>query len=184
VGSVDELDQLDTAWDMVILDLPSPSEPGGSGVEVISRLARTGYPLVISAWDRPPTLLSAIRAGARGCVSSQSDQATVTAAVHTVAHGGFYLCRSLVDGFYAQLSQPAHADPYGLARREVETLRWIVRGLTHAQIATKMGLSRATINTYAKRIRGKLNVSSTAELTRMAIELGYLTAERRDHPAA
>jgi DNA-binding CsgD family transcriptional regulator len=103
--------------------------------------------------------------------------------MRTVAHGGFYLCPRLVDGFYAQLRQPTHTDPYGLARREVETLRWIVRGLTHAQIATKMGLSRATVNTYATRIRDKLNVSSTAELTRIAIELGYLTTERRDHPS-
>jgi DNA-binding CsgD family transcriptional regulator len=46
-----------------------------------------------------------------------------------------------------------------------------------------MGLSQATVNTYAKRIRAKLKVGNKAELTRVAIELGYLGNERR-HVAA
>ena len=46
------------------------------------------------------------------------------------------------------------------------------------------GLSRATVNTYAKRIRTKLNVGNKAELTRMAIELGHLSDARPGHPAA
>ena len=37
-----------------------------------------------------------------------------------------------------------------------------------------MGLSQATVNTYAKRIRVKLHVTNKAELTRMAIELGHV----------
>jgi len=44
-----------------------------------------------------------------------------------------------------------------------------------------MGLSPATVNTYAKRIRGKLKVSNKAELTRIAIDLGHL-GDSRDQP--
>jgi FixJ family two-component response regulator len=43
-----------------------------------------------------------------------------------------------------------------LAPREIETVRWIAMGYTQAQIATRMGLSLATVNTYATRIRSKL----------------------------
>ena len=46
-----------------------------------------------------------------------------------------------------------------------------------------MGLSEATVNTYAKRIRSKLQVNNKAELTRAAIRLGYLDDDRR-HRAA
>jgi DNA-binding CsgD family transcriptional regulator len=62
-----------------------------------------------------------------------------------------------------------------LGRREVETLRWVARGLTHRQIGTRMGLTEETVNTYLKRIRAKLGVHNKALLTRRAIELGYLT---------
>ena len=56
-------------------------------------------------------------------------------------------------------------------------------GLTQGQIATRMGLSQATVNTYAKRIRAKLKVSNKAELTRIAIDLGH-PGEDHDHFAA
>ena len=71
------------------------------------------------------------------------------------------------------------ADLRGLGPREVETLRWIPHGLTHAEIARRMGLTLATVNTYAKRIRGKLKVGSRSDLTRIAIELSEFTIEHR-----
>ena len=95
----------------------------------------------------------------------------------------FHMCQ-LLDAFQAELDAVPLETPSGLAPREIETLQWIALGYTQSQIATRMGLSQATINTYAKRIRGKLNVGNKAELTRMAIELGYLSDERRRHRAA
>ncbi|GIJ46306.1 hypothetical protein Val02_31920 [Virgisporangium aliadipatigenens] len=67
-----------------------------------------------------------------------------------------------------------------LAPREVQTLQLIARGLTHAAAARELGLTEATVNTYVKRIRSKLHVGNKAELTRRAIELGYV----RPHSAA
>ena len=151
---------------------------------MIAGLARVGSPLVISSWDHPPGLLAAIRAGARGCVTWQSDHSIVDSALRTVAHGGFYLCPRLVDRFYEELSRPPQSDPNGLAPREIETLQLIAQGFTYAQIATMMGLSQATVDTYAKRIRNKLNVTDKAEITRIAVELGHLVEERFTKPAA
>ena len=51
--------------------------------------------------------------------------------------------------------------------------------MTHAEIGRRMGLTRVTVNTYAKRIRGKLKVGSRSDLTRIAIELSEFTLEHR-----
>ncbi|MFF4354818.1 response regulator transcription factor [Streptomyces sp. NPDC001530] len=59
-----------------------------------------------------------------------------------------------------------------LAPRERETLRHIAAGCTYLQAARQMGLSRHTVDAYLRRIRAKLNIGSTAELTRLAISLG------------
>ncbi|MER5669147.1 response regulator transcription factor [Streptomyces mirabilis] len=59
-----------------------------------------------------------------------------------------------------------------LAPRERETLRHIAAGRTYHQTARHMGLSTHTVNAYLRRIRAKLNITSTAELTRMALALG------------
>ncbi|MCX4404420.1 response regulator transcription factor [Streptomyces sp. NPDC059837] len=59
-----------------------------------------------------------------------------------------------------------------LAPREQETLRHIAAGRTYLQTARHMGLSKHTVDAYLRRIRAKLNINSTAELTRLAISLG------------
>jgi DNA-binding CsgD family transcriptional regulator len=59
-----------------------------------------------------------------------------------------------------------------LAPREREVLRHIAAGRTYLQTARHMGLSKHTVDAYLRRIRAKLNVNSTAELTRLAISLG------------
>ncbi|MFD9408131.1 response regulator transcription factor [Streptomyces sp. NPDC059989] len=59
-----------------------------------------------------------------------------------------------------------------LAPREQEALRHIAAGRTYLQTARTMGLSKHTVDAYLRRIRAKLNVHTTAELTRLAISLG------------
>ncbi|MER5183539.1 helix-turn-helix transcriptional regulator [Streptomyces sp. NPDC002896] len=59
-----------------------------------------------------------------------------------------------------------------LAPREQETLRHIAAGRTYLQTARHMGLSKHTVDAYLRRIRAKLGINSTAELTRLAISLG------------
>lgn len=57
----------------------------------------------------------------------------------------------------------------GLSERESQVLAQIARGLTHGQIATRLGISAHTVDTYVKRIRAKLGVGNKAELTRVAL---------------
>ncbi|MEW2299487.1 helix-turn-helix transcriptional regulator [Streptomyces sp. NPDC006655] len=59
-----------------------------------------------------------------------------------------------------------------LAPRERETLRHIAAGRTYLQAARQMGLSRHTVDAYLRRIRAKLDITTTAELTRLAVSLG------------
>ena len=179
VESVDELQAPAGAYDVVFLDLPLR---GQDAADAIGRAARIGSTLVCSTWDGHSTVLAAVRAGARGCVTRYTGQAVVRQAMQIIAAGGFCLCPGLVQRFQEDLTRPADTDTSGLAPREIETLRLIALGLTHTQIATRMGLSHATVNTYTKRIRAKLNVNNKAELTRMAIELGYVVQRR--HTAA
>jgi DNA-binding NarL/FixJ family response regulator len=186
VSSVARVDQLhdgdgSVGYDIVVLALPVPAD--GSSLDAVARVARIGRVVLTSTWEQPPNLLAVVRAGARACLTRRCEQDAVVDALHVVALGGFYLCAPLVDRFHAELRRAPQDDPTGLAPREIETLRWIALGFTQSQIASRMGLSQATVNTYAKRIRNKLSAGNKAELTRMAIELGYLNNGHR-HPAA
>ena len=175
VATVEELEEAQPVGGEQVIIVDLPPAPYRPALEIIAKLAVIGRPLVSSTWDQPPTMLAAIRAGARGLITRYSDKRSVSRTLQTVAEGGIGVSSDLTDRFLAEMSGPAESDAGALAPREVETLRWIALGFTHTQIATRMRLSPATVNTYAKRLRAKLNVSNKAELTRAAIELGHLT---------
>ncbi|MFF5447965.1 response regulator transcription factor [Streptomyces sp. NPDC012888] len=71
---------------------------------------------------------------------------------------------------------PPHAEAPAaattLAPREQEALRHIAAGCTYLQTARQMGLSKHTVDAYLRRIRAKLGINTTAEMTRLAISLG------------
>jgi len=60
--------------------------------------------------------------------------------------------------------------PAGLTGREIDVLRLLVQGLTYAQIADQLVVSRRTVNAHATSIYSKLGVTSRAMATRLAVE--------------
>jgi non-specific serine/threonine protein kinase len=68
--------------------------------------------------------------------------------------------------------QPAVAAEYpaGLTVREVEVLRLVAQGLTDAQVAERLVLSAHTVHAHLRSIYGKLEVSSRAAATRVAVD--------------
>jgi predicted ATPase/DNA-binding CsgD family transcriptional regulator len=64
--------------------------------------------------------------------------------------------------------------PGGLTAREVEVLRLVARGLTDAQVADELVLSRRTVSTHLTSIYSKLGIGSRSAATRFAFENGLL----------
>ena len=62
-----------------------------------------------------------------------------------------------------------------LSVRERQVLGYIASGLTHGQTATRMRLTKATVDTYVERIRRKLGAGNKADLTRAAVSLDLCT---------
>jgi len=158
--------------DVVVLDLYYDGGP--PSLPAVTDLTATVRVLVISASGERADVVGAIRAGAAGYVTKNSSPALLTAAVETVAAGGFALSPQLADMLQAELGTPAPGSvptprAPDLSAREEETLGLIARGFTHSQVATRMGVSKATVDTYVERIRVKLQVGNKAQLTQAAL---------------
>jgi len=163
---------VDLRPDVVVLDLYYDGGP--PSLPAVTDLTATVRVLVISASGERADVVGAIRAGAAGYVTKNSSPALLTAAVETVAAGGFALSPQLADMLQAELGTPAPGSvptprAPGLSAREEETLGLIARGFTHSQVATRMGVSKATVDTYVERIRVKLQVGNKAQLTQAAL---------------
>ncbi|CAG6394674.1 response regulator transcription factor [Streptomyces cocklensis] len=158
--------------DVIVLGRAARSD--GTHDKVVEEVCGLGRVLVVADFADGRPVAAVLRAGAHGCVSRLSEEEDLLGAVETVARGGIHVDPALAGHFHAELRQPRAAAPPELARREVETLRWLAAGLTHRQIARRMELTEATVSTYVKRIRNKLGVGNKADLTRKAFELGVL----------
>ncbi len=111
-----------------------------------------------------------LSAGAIGVVSKAEPAEVIVRAVQRVTSGLRVWARSEEPGPAARSSaQPPPVTSGHLSDREEQVLRLIASGLTHGQIATRLGISPHTVDTYVKRIRSKLGVGNKAELTRAAL---------------
>jgi DNA-binding NarL/FixJ family response regulator len=68
-------------------------------------------------------------------------------------------------------SAPSDSPTKALSPREWQVLSNVAKGLTHDQIARRLGISAHTVDTYLRRVRFKLRLGNKAELTRAALEL-------------
>ncbi|MCC6165962.1 MAG: hypothetical protein IT329_01930 [Caldilineaceae bacterium] len=103
-----------------------------------------------------------------------------TAAVHWTQGQAMALEQAVEYALAADTSQPAPAVaesratlapsvyPAGLTLREVEVLRLLAQGLTYAQIAETLVISRRTVNGHLTSIYSKLDVTSRMAAARFA----------------
>ncbi|WP_116437376.1 response regulator transcription factor [Frankia sp. CcI49] len=156
--------------DIVILDFGAGS---ASPVEAVRDVRSIGRVLAVSESLDGEKAFSLLKAGACGYISSSAPCSTFAVAVRAVAMDGFYLPSPLAEAFFADraLDAPA-ADTVRprLSEREEQVLGLIAEGLTHGQIATRLGVAVTTVNTYVRRTRAKLALGNKAELVRVALE--------------
>lgn len=72
---------------------------------------------------------------------------------------------------------PARATPPGLEHltpRQIEVLRLVARGMTNAEIAEALFLSRRTVHAHLRSIFHKLEVGHRSAATRYAVQHGLL----------
>jgi HD-GYP domain-containing protein (c-di-GMP phosphodiesterase class II)/DNA-binding CsgD family transcriptional regulator len=69
---------------------------------------------------------------------------------------------------------PVAALPMGLSEREAEVLALVARGLSNADIAARLVISRRTAEHHVQHIYSKIGVSSRAAATLFAVEHGLL----------
>jgi DNA-binding NarL/FixJ family response regulator len=156
--------------DAVLIDADALSLP--VDLALVTTEAKSAAVLVLNNESMPQCDVY-LRAGAAGVISRRESAESLVAAVQTVTSGGQVWPEDCGAPPVAVRHQSSGCH---LSERESQVLRQISRGLTHGQIATRLGISPHTVDTYVKRIRAKLGVGNKAELTRAAL-LGQLVAD-------
>jgi two-component system response regulator NreC len=163
--------------DVVLLDL---TMPGVGGLEAAPELLKAvpGIKvLVLTMHEHGEYVVEAMRAGAHGYVLKDSPPADLRTAIRTVHAGQPYLGPGVSDAMRAGLATQAarvqrQAMIDALTPRERQVMTLVAQGSTNKEAATVMGISPRTVETHRENVMKKLDITSVAELTKLALEYG------------
>ena len=156
--------------DVILMDLNMPDMGGLTATEILLEQRPDTRVLVLSMHDSPEYISSALSHGASGYVLKDVPTEEIKTAIDSVMRGEEYLCT----GAKASL-KPIIADGREpLTSREQTVLLELAQGKSNRDVAETLNISIHTVETHRKNIKRKLGISSTAGLTRYAMEHGVL----------
>lgn len=159
-------------YDIAILDM---SMPGLSGIDLVKRVKHEKPALrllVLSMHGEKQYAARALKSGASGYLTKDTASEQLVAAIRKIAAGGVHISDAAAEQLLAS-SQAGSAAPHAnLSDREFEIFRLIVSGMSPTEIGDKLHLSVKTVSTHKTHIQQKLNLHSTADLVRYAMENG------------
>ena len=159
--------------DIILMDINLPDMTGLEATRQIKRQLPDARIMILSMHDNREYVVSALEGGASGYILKDVSSAEVATAIEAVYRGGTY--------FSAEVSRTLVQPPdipktdSILTTRERQVIIELARGNTNKMIARSFDISERTVETHRKNIKRKLKISSTAGLTRYAMENDLLS---------
>jgi DNA-binding NarL/FixJ family response regulator len=157
--------------DLCLLDIRMPGSSGIAATrEITTRLPGTKVVMITVSLD-DEDLLNALRAGAVGYLLKDIDPERLPHALIDALEGGAAIPRRLVARLVSEFRdhgprrRPVVSEPgYDLTSREWEVLSLLRQGLSTAQIASKLFVSRATVRSHIAAVLKKLDLPNREAL--------------------
>lgn len=156
--------------DVILMDINLPDK---SGIDLCKEVIGK-YPSVfiigLSTFNQQSFIQKMMDNGASGYVLKNATQEELMEAVEAVMKGKTYLSEEASQ----VLRKNADADIPVLTRREKEVLELIADGLTNNEIAQKLFISVATVDTHRKNLLAKFEAKNIASLIKAAMQMQML----------
>ncbi|WP_322888850.1 MULTISPECIES: response regulator transcription factor [unclassified Yoonia] len=156
--------------DVILLDVNMPGLSGLHAAEMILDLRPQTRVVILSMHDSPEYIRAALSHGARGYILKDVPTEEIRTAIDVVMRGDQYLCT----GAKGSLEPRTRDGREPLTGREQTILLALAQGKSNKDVALALDISVRTVETHRNNIKRKLGISSTAGLTRYALENGVL----------
>ncbi len=167
---------VDSEPDVVVMDL---SMPGMGGLEAIRRIVARDADakiLVFSMHESTVFVEQALQAGARGYIPKSSAPEALINAIRELAAGKSHIDSEIAQQLAFKKSKGEDTPFSDLSTREFEIFCLLAEGLNTSEISKRLSLSYKTVANYSTQIKSKLEVSTVAEIARLAIRYKIIEA--------
>ena len=161
--------------DLVFMDIEMPEM---NGIECCREVLNT-YPetkvIALSMYADDDYYSSMIEVGATGFILKNSGFDEVKKAIMQVVSGHHYFSPGILDAFVQKMVSPEKKKKQKdqvLSERETEVLFYICKGLSNAEIAGKLNISKRTVDKHRENILVKTGTNNTAGLVMYAVRAG------------
>jgi DNA-binding NarL/FixJ family response regulator len=159
--------------DVLLVDLQMPDLNGIAATREVLQSVPEVAVLVLTMFHDDESVVSAMRAGARGYILKGAGQEDIVRAVRGVAAGEAIFGQNVAHRVLDLLATPRAAEPFpDLTVREREVLDLVATGLGNAVIARQLHLAPKTVSNHISAIFAKLRVVDRAAAIVRAREAG------------
>ncbi len=155
--------------DVMVTDL---SLPGVGGLEVIRRIIikdEKAKILVFSMHEDKIFVDQSFQAGAKGYLTKNAPPELLLDAIQKIVNGERYIDPEISQQIDYEKPHANGTPLSDLSPREFEIFCMLAEGLNTSEIAKRLSLSYKTVANYSTQIKSKLNVTTIAEIAKIAI---------------
>jgi NarL family two-component system response regulator LiaR len=161
----------DLCPDVVLLDVLAPQVGGVATIQLLCERQPTCRVVVLTHRAKETLVQRTLGAGAIGYLLKDISAAGLVEAIRAAHAGRATLAPEATRALVGGAGHPALRDPGDdLSERERAVIGLLARGLTNAEIAWQLGLSRSTIKFHLSNILSKLGVSSRSAAAVFAVQ--------------
>ena len=161
------------AIDCVLMDLNMPVLSGYDATKVIKQRYAAVKVIVVSMLSDASVIAKLLKAGADAFIIKNMGKDELLRAIEKVMDGEKYISPELSFNLNSHIGKKADKQDH-LTPRELEIIKHIGEGFTNQEIAAKLFLSPATVDTHRKNVLAKLELKNTAALIKYAAENSLL----------
>jgi two-component system, NarL family, response regulator NreC len=171
--------------DVVIADIHMPEMDGVAATKIITERFPAVKVLAFSMYGDYHLIVDMLDAGAKGYLLKDVMKDDLLDAVHTVADGEMYYCRTTNLLLAKLLSKsdklPFHpVSPDQFNEKEREVIRLLCEGYGSKEISVKTSLTVYTVDTYRRRIYEKIGCRNLAGVVVYAVRTGMYRVGSRE----
>jgi DNA-binding NarL/FixJ family response regulator len=164
---------LDLKPDVIVSDM---SMPGLNGAEALRQIRASGSGakfIMLTMHDEPEYAVEAFEIGAAGYVLKNSATTELQIAICETLAGNIYIAPAIAKDVFELMRSTANKTndkASELNERQIEVLRYLLKGLSAKEIAKQIGVARKTVEYHKYKAMKILNIKTTAELIEYSVK--------------